>query len=474
MTNKLKEKIKESFNKAEHYERSAFVQKIVAQRLIDRVVHIYEKQKTPIRILEIGCGTGLLTRHLVKQFPNAEFLITDIAPEMVKRAQKHFSASSQKIRFEIVDGELFQCSEQFDLIVSSMTFQWFECLPKALTNLVQCLKPGGILICSTLSDQSFIEWQHIYADQKKPCSLQKYPSMEALQNYWPKIGYGSWEEEFIVCPIKDGKSFLKEFHEIGAKTPRQNSYPLNAGTMRRLIHQFDQKYNSVTYHVAYGFYQRSRLNGVFVTGTDTDVGKTFISACLVKAWSSHYWKPIQTGLCCDQGDSKTIYDLTSVDKDQIIPPAILLEAPLSPENAAQKENQTLDIGNIALPEFLENNIIVVEGAGGCMVPIAQNQQMTDLMIFLGLPVIIVARTKLGTINHTLLTIEHLRKKNIPIFGVILNGDINPDNRRAIEHHGRVKILAEIPHFAEANINTISHCVQLIPSFEKTINANEES
>ena len=244
---------------------------------------IYEKQKTPIRILEIGCGTGLLTRHLVKLFPNAEFLITDIAPEMVKRAQKHFSASSQKIRFEIVDGELFQCSEQFDLIVSSMTFQWFECLPKALTNLVQCLRAGGILICSTLSDQSFIEWQHIYADQKKPCSLQKYPSIKALQNYWPKIGYGRWEEEFIVCPIKDGKSFLKEFHEIGAKTPRQNSYPLNAGTMRRLIHQFDQKYNSVTYHVAYGFYQRSRLNG----STGYSFRSTFIAGeCSTKRKSN--------------------------------------------------------------------------------------------------------------------------------------------------------------------------------------------
>ncbi|OAN42922.1 dethiobiotin synthase [Paramagnetospirillum marisnigri] len=180
------------------------------------------------------------------------------------------------------------------------------------------------------------------------------------------------------------------------------------------------------------------MKGVFVTGTDTDVGKTLVSAWLVRNWAADYWKPIQTGLS-ESSDSMTVARLAPAAR--IHPPAVGLQAPLSPHEAARRERVRIDLSALAPP--VTANALVVEGAGGAMVPINETALMVDLMERLRLPVVVVARSGLGTINHTLMTLEVLRRRHVPILGVVMNGQKNPANRQAIEHYGAVTVLAEI-------------------------------
>ncbi|EME69831.1 dethiobiotin synthetase [Paramagnetospirillum caucaseum] len=181
------------------------------------------------------------------------------------------------------------------------------------------------------------------------------------------------------------------------------------------------------------------MRGVFVTGTDTDVGKTLVSAWLAQHWRADYWKPIQTG--SEQGtDFDSVARLAPAAR--ILPSAVVLPAPLSPHEAAQREKTRIDLSAL-LPPPASGRPLVVEGAGGVMVPINETALMIDLMERLALPVLVVARSGLGTINHTLMTLEMLRRREISILGVVMNGQENPANRQAIEHFGSVRVLAAI-------------------------------
>jgi dethiobiotin synthetase/malonyl-CoA O-methyltransferase len=181
------------------------------------------------------------------------------------------------------------------------------------------------------------------------------------------------------------------------------------------------------------------MSGIFVTGTDTGVGKTVVSAWLARNWEALYWKPIQTG-ATEDNDSVSIARLAP--EIPIHPPAVELQAPLSPQEAAKRERRRIDLSSLALPDP-GGRPLVVEGAGGVMVPINETALMVDLIARLGLPVLVVARSGLGTINHTLMTLEVLRRRRVPILGVVMNGQRNPGNRQAIEHFGAVPVLAEI-------------------------------
>ncbi|MGE5515724.1 MAG: dethiobiotin synthase [Bacteroidota bacterium] len=180
------------------------------------------------------------------------------------------------------------------------------------------------------------------------------------------------------------------------------------------------------------------MRGVFVTGTDTDVGKTLVSAWLTEAWKADYWKPIQTG-AADITDYGTVAKL--VPGAVIHPSAYVFQAPLSPHEAARRERARIDLSALVPPATA--NVLVVEGAGGAMVPLNEMALTVDFMERLGLPAVVVARSGLGTINHTLMTLEVLRRRRIPILGVVMNGQRNPANRQAIEHFGAVPVLAEI-------------------------------
>ncbi|MBF0137190.1 MAG: dethiobiotin synthase [Magnetococcus sp. DMHC-1] len=181
--------------------------------------------------------------------------------------------------------------------------------------------------------------------------------------------------------------------------------------------------------------------GLFVTGTDTHVGKTVVSAWLLRRLHGYYWKPIQAGLE-DETDTMAVQRISELPGHYFIPSRHLLHLPRSPHLAAARENLTIHLPDFHLPDL--PGPLVVEGAGGVLVPLNATTLMVDLMVHLGLPVVVVARTSLGTINHTLMTLEALRSRNLPLVGVVLNGPPDPDNRDAIAHYGQVHILAEIP------------------------------
>lgn len=185
------------------------------------------------------------------------------------------------------------------------------------------------------------------------------------------------------------------------------------------------------------------MRGAFVTGTDTDVGKTLVSAWLTHHWRADYWKPVQTG-AVDTTDFDTVARL--VPGATIHPSSYVFQAPLSPHEAARRERARVDLSALAPPPT--DRPLVVEGAGGVMVPLNEVALTVDFMERLGMPAVVVARSGLGTINHTLMTLEVLRRRRIPILGVVMNGQKNTANRQAIEHYGGVPVLAEFqPLFA---------------------------
>jgi dethiobiotin synthase len=210
--------------------------------------------------------------------------------------------------------------------------------------------------------------------------------------------------------------------------------------------------------------------GVFVTGTGTGVGKTIVSACLVRAWDAAYWKPVQTGISAqpddpyaadfEPADSETIAALTGTT--EILPPRHVFRAPLSPEAAAALESVSIDLADFDRPSAVRP--IVVEGAGGVLVPLNAHCLMSDLMVRLALPVVLVAGTGLGTINHTLLSLEALRARRLRIAGIVLVGPSNPGNRDAIRRHGGVGILFELPHLSALTPDALHQASASVPAF----------
>lgn len=179
----------------------------------------------------------------------------------------------------------------------------------------------------------------------------------------------------------------------------------------------------------------------FITGTDTDVGKTIVSAWLMlHSPKALYWKPIQAGQC--DRDINRVQNLTKLPQARFVPSLYDLVEPLSPHESARRENIEIEWDKLQIPT--SHSPLIVEGAGGLLVPLNRHYFLVDLIKKLQIPVILVARSGLGTINHTLMSLEIIRNRNIPIAGVILNGSLSPHNKQAIEEYGQVKILAEIP------------------------------
>ncbi|WP_316229570.1 dethiobiotin synthase [Bradyrhizobium sp. SZCCHNR1070] len=190
---------------------------------------------------------------------------------------------------------------------------------------------------------------------------------------------------------------------------------------------------------------------LIVTGTDTGIGKTVFSAGLAGALHGYYWKPVQSGLD-GETDSDTVRRLSGLAAERILPERYRLLTPASPHLAAEIDGVTIDPDRLEPPAAPAP--LVIEGAGGLMVPLTRELTYIDLFAHWRAPLVLCARTTLGTINHTLLSIEAIRARNIGLIGVAFIGDENADSEQTIVAMGRTRHLGRLPHLPHLTAETL--------------------
>ena len=191
---------------------------------------------------------------------------------------------------------------------------------------------------------------------------------------------------------------------------------------------------------------------IIICGTDTDVGKTIVSSFFVQGLKGIYWKPIQSGT--EEGtDTKTVCNLLNLEPNRYLSERYKFKAPVSPHWAAERESSFIEPNNLLLPDL--DKLIIIETAGGLMVPLNRNWLQIDQLKVWGAPIILVARTGLGTLNHTLLSLEALKHRNLDVLGIELNGPPHKDNPKTLGQFGDTKILASLPIFDEVNAKVLS-------------------
>jgi len=193
------------------------------------------------------------------------------------------------------------------------------------------------------------------------------------------------------------------------------------------------------------------MSTIIVTGTDTDIGKTVFAAALAGALGAFYWKPVQAGLE-DGSDAGTVARLGGLPPERILPEAYRLQTPCSPHRAAEIDGVEIYMDRLALPAV--DGPLIVEGAGGVLVPVTRDLLFADLFARWAKPVVLVARTGLGTINHSLLSIEALRARGVPILGIAFVGDAVEDSEATIAQIGGVKRLGRLPRLVPLDAATL--------------------
>ena len=188
-----------------------------------------------------------------------------------------------------------------------------------------------------------------------------------------------------------------------------------------------------------------------ICGTDTDIGKTLISSFFVRGLNSFYWKPIQSGIE-SQTDSQIVEKLSRSNREKIIKEAYVFTKPVSPHWAAEIDQQTINFEMLRLPKV--NGSLIVETAGGLMVPITRNFLQIDQIKKWDLPVILVCKSSLGTLNHTLLSIEALQRRNINILGLVINGEKHLDNPKTLVKFSGIPIITEFPFIKEIDSDNL--------------------
>ena len=180
---------------------------------------------------------------------------------------------------------------------------------------------------------------------------------------------------------------------------------------------------------------------IIVTGTDTGIGKTVFAAALTDALGASYWKPVQAGLE-DGGDREHVARLAGIAPGRLLPEAYRLTTPCSPHRAAEIDGVAIDPAHLTLPRV--EGSLVVEGAGGVLVPLTRKETYADQFARWQCPVVLVARTALGTINHSLLSIEALRARDIEVLGMAFVGEPNEDSEATICQMGKILRLGRLP------------------------------
>jgi dethiobiotin synthetase len=192
-----------------------------------------------------------------------------------------------------------------------------------------------------------------------------------------------------------------------------------------------------------------------VTGTDTGTGKTVFSAALAGALGASYWKPVQAGLE-GETDSETVRRLSGLGADRILPEAYRLKLPASPHIAAAREGLVVEASKLAIPA--QPGPLVIDGAGGLMVPLSPDLLQIDVFASWGLPAILCARTSLGTINHTLLSLEAMARRSIKLHGIVFTGDGDEEVEDAILGFSKARRLGRLPPLDPLNAGTLSRAI----------------
>jgi dethiobiotin synthetase len=182
------------------------------------------------------------------------------------------------------------------------------------------------------------------------------------------------------------------------------------------------------------------MKAFIISGTDTGIGKTTVAAMLTVALDAHYWKPLQSGIE-DGTDTQRVQALTGLSNDRFLPERYILSRPLSPHRAAELDGVEIDA--LSLPKV--DGTLIVEGAGGLMIPVTRRKLQIDVFKAWAAPIILCARTGLGTINHTLLSVEALRQRDMTLHGLIFIGENNPDTIRTIADFSGALVLGNVPH-----------------------------
>jgi dethiobiotin synthetase len=191
---------------------------------------------------------------------------------------------------------------------------------------------------------------------------------------------------------------------------------------------------------------------IVVAGTDTEIGKTVFSAGLAALLGANYWKPIQAGLE-GETDSQLVAKLGGLSADRIVPERYSLKTPASPHQAAAIDGVQISMDSLDVPDT-GGRPLVIEGSGGLLVPLDDTTLYIDVFARWRLPVVLCARTALGTINHSLLSIEALRHRNLDIIGIAFIGDGNPESEHVICEIGRVRRLGRLPRLSPLTASTL--------------------
>ena len=199
-------------------------------------------------------------------------------------------------------------------------------------------------------------------------------------------------------------------------------------------------------------------NQFIIAGIGTEIGKTLISAIFRQGMQADYWKPVQSGNP-EEADALFIGQMTRVPEGKIWDSSYMLSQPLSPHTAAEIDGIRISLDHIQLP--LTERSLIVELAGGLMVPLNESETNLDLIAHIALPVILVSKNYLGSINHTLLSYEILKAKQIPIAGIVFNGPANASGERFILQHTGLKVLLRVPELAQINAEIIQEYAQQI-------------
>ncbi|SNS15479.1 malonyl-CoA O-methyltransferase [Sphingomonas laterariae] len=233
-----------AFDGAAGYDAAALVQAHAAERLAQHIARLPHPPAP--RMLEVGCGTGLLSQALIGRIAPGPWLLTDIAPAMLDRCAARIG-SRPDIAYAQLDGEHPDVSGPFDLIASSFVFQWFADLPGALTRLRGLLAPGGHIAFATMADGSLAEWDAAHRTTGHDAAMASYPTLDQLRAMGATVN-----EERFVERHADARAFLASLRAIGAHRPRDARAPVPASVLRRAMAAFDAAGAAVTYHIAYG------------------------------------------------------------------------------------------------------------------------------------------------------------------------------------------------------------------------------